>query len=119
MLYCGVRPLGSLRNRLRQIVDRQLEAAPEIDRAADGCRRCSSQDDAPRGVRHVGEIARLRAVAEDDHRFAGETAQEKLRNDFAAVSLMMASRSVSVERTNDDRGIRVGAMKRPRVSLAG
>ena len=91
---------------------------PRLIVSPDGLRMLAGQQDAVRRVAHVREVARLRAVAEDDHRPAGETAQQELRNDFPAVALVMRPRPVGIERPDDDRRIAVGAEVRARVALA-
>ena len=106
------------RHRSRQVVDRQLAAAAEVDRAPDGCAARSRKDDPARRVGDVREVARLRAVTEDHHRLACQASQEELRNHFAAVAFVMAARAIGVERPHDDRRIAVGAMKGARVGLA-
>ena len=109
---------GNLRDRSRQIVDSQFGAAAEINRPADGCRGRSRQDDPARRVRDVREVARLRPIAEDDHRLAGKTSQEELRDHFPAVPFVMAARAIRVEWPHDDRRIPVRAVKGPGIGLA-
>ena len=92
---------------------------PMLIVSPDGSRMLTGQQDAARGVAHVGEVAGLRAVAEHDHRPAGQAAQEELGNHLAAVALVVRARTVGVERAHDDGRIPVGAEVGARVALAG
>src|SRR5678815_2318516 len=95
----GVR---DLRDRARQLIHRQLEPTPQIQRPTDRRRRCCREDDAARRIADIGEVTCLRSITEHDHRLAGETSQHELRDHFAAVPFVMTARSVGVERTDDD-----------------
>src|SRR6185503_3554570 len=97
------RTLGHRGNGDRKVVDADFAAAAEIQRASHGLVRRGGEDDAPGGVLDEHEVARLLAVAEDDHGPVGEAAQQKFGYDLAAVAFVMAARSVGIEWPDHDR----------------
>jgi hypothetical protein len=86
------------RDRVRQVQDLGLGARAKVDRGAHSALRESCEHDSSRGVRYVAEVTSLMTIAEHDHRSTGHRPQHELRNDLAAVTLVMRSRPVRVER---------------------
>src|SRR5688572_210911 len=119
VLDCGVGTACLYRDTSGEIVDGHFASAADVDRLPNRQRMFSGKQDPVGSVAHIGEIARLRAVAEYDHWPAGQATQQELGNDFTAVAFVMRTWPVGIERADDDCGVTVGPVIGTRVALAG
>ena len=110
---------GDGRDGRGEFVDRDLATLTEVDCLADRFVTEATEDHATGRVGDEGEVARLGAVSEDNHRQAHHRAEHELGNHLAAVALVMGTWPERVERPHDDGGHVVRAVEGPRVALAG
>src|SRR5262249_5543860 len=101
-----------------EMVDADLSAGTDIERAADGPGRQAAGDDALCRIIDKSEVARLLAIAMNQERLAAQSAQHELRDDFATIAFVLRPRAEGIEWANDRHGIAIGAPESVGIAFA-